>query len=763
MSSAGLRKRTKGKSKADEWTFESDVLPIAKPSTSMLWQHQAALALVTAVAFLTRFVLIWDPAEVVFDEVHFGKFALYYLERTYFFDLHPPFAKLLIAFVGYIIGYSGDFKFETIGLSYPDNHVPYIPYRLLLASLGTATVLVMYLTMYELGYTPLTCAVALLLVALDTAHVCETRLILLDATLILAVASTIYCYVRFYKQRKAPFSKGWYRWLALTGVALLCVILTKYVGVFTYAMVGAAVVYDLWNLLDIKRGLLMRLVVKHTASRFTLLVVVPFIIYLFWFWVHFAILTKSGPGDAFMSSAFQETLGDLVVLREARDVHYHDIITIQHWDTKAFLHSHLANYPLRYEDGRVLSQGQQVTGYHHVDANNEWEIVPAEYRETVAAPPPDAEPGSTILVQMTTPEKQLGQVVRQGDVVRLRHVGTNGYLLTHDVALPLFSLHEEFTVVDLYKGGTDRYNDTLFRIDTGVPGGVLRTKADKFKVMHVPTKVAMWTHAQPRLPEWGFEQQEVNGHKVLTNKDLQWTVDSIVNLPAERAVFVPKTVTKLPFLAKWAELNRLMFEHNNKLSSEHPYALSPELWPFALNGVLFWNKDAERRQIFFLGNVVGFWLEMLLLLLWVGVVVVDLLTRRRGVITLTPALRVRLYDTMGFFVSGWACHYFPFFLMGRQKFLHHYLPAHLIAALFAGCFLEFLFTDNVVEDEHAPRDRPGHQTVFTVPYAITAGVFVAALAFFFVLYAPVTYGHVALLVEQVKRLSILGFRLHYSQ
>ena len=32
------------------------------------------------------------------------------------------------------------------------------------------------------------------------------------------------------------------------------------------------------------------------------------IFYLFFFWIHFAILTHSGTGDTFMSPAFQETL-----------------------------------------------------------------------------------------------------------------------------------------------------------------------------------------------------------------------------------------------------------------------------------------------------------------------------------------------------------------------------------------------------------------------------------------------------------------------
>jgi dolichyl-phosphate-mannose-protein mannosyltransferase len=38
------------------------------------------------------------------------------------------------------------------------------------------------------------------------------------------------------------------------------------------------------------------------------LIVVPFVIYLSFFYVHFAILVQSGPGDSFMSPAFQETL-----------------------------------------------------------------------------------------------------------------------------------------------------------------------------------------------------------------------------------------------------------------------------------------------------------------------------------------------------------------------------------------------------------------------------------------------------------------------
>ena len=77
---------------AEEW--------LSSPLPDLQSRYDTLLYVVTGIAFIARFYKIWYPKEVVFDEVHFGKFASYYLERTYFFDVHPPFAKMLIAFVG---------------------------------------------------------------------------------------------------------------------------------------------------------------------------------------------------------------------------------------------------------------------------------------------------------------------------------------------------------------------------------------------------------------------------------------------------------------------------------------------------------------------------------------------------------------------------------------------------------------------------------------------------------------------------------------
>lgn len=99
--------------------------------------------------------------------------------------------------------------------------------------------------------------------------------------------------------------------------------------------------------------------------------------------------------------------------------------------------------------------------------------------------------------------------------------------MTHDVASPLMPTNEEFTTWP--KDDHSRHNDTLFhlRLDEGHPGAAWKSKGGHFRLIHVPTKVSMWTHAQ-QLPDWAFKQQEVNGNKNANDRTSIWFVDDIV-------------------------------------------------------------------------------------------------------------------------------------------------------------------------------------------------------------------------------------------
>ena len=111
-----------------------------------------------------------------FDEVHFGKFAAYYLRREYYFDVHPPFAKLLFALAGWFVGFEGDFDFSNIGDSYSANNVPYWGMRALPAILGSLTIPVVYSIMKESGYSTIICAFSAIIILFGGSRVSATIL-----------------------------------------------------------------------------------------------------------------------------------------------------------------------------------------------------------------------------------------------------------------------------------------------------------------------------------------------------------------------------------------------------------------------------------------------------------------------------------------------------------------------------------------------------------------------------------------------------------
>ena len=653
-------------------------------------------------------------------------------------------------------------------------------YRSLPALLGSLTVPIIFLIMWESGYSLPACVLAAGLVLFDNSHIGQTRLILLDATLVFFVALSILCYVRFYKQRHQPFGRKWWKWMLLTGFSMSCVISTKYVGLFTFVTIGLAVFIDLWDLLDIQRkegALDMMTWGKHFAYRAVGLLIVPFFFYLFWFQVHFAILTRSGPGDDFMSPEFQETLSDNVMHAQAVDILYNDLIVLRHKDTKTYLHSHLDRYPLRYDDGRISSQGQQVTGYPFNDTNNHWEILPNTIEDD---------------------RSHVGQAVLNNDVVKLRHVVTNTMLLTHDVASPFYPTNQEFTAVPLEEAAGARHNDTLFqiRIEQGKEKTPFRSHSGQFKLIHFPSRVAMWTHTTP-LPEWAFKQAEINGNKNVQQTSNIWYIDEIPSIPegSPRLVKEAKKTKHVPFLKKYLELQRSMFAHNNALTSSHPYASLPFQWPFLLRGVSFWTQESTRQQIYFLGNPIGYWCTSAVLAIFAGIWAADQLSLRRGIDALDKTTRRRFYNSTGFFFICWAFHYLPFYLMGRQLFLHHYLPAHLAACLVTGALVEFIFNvEPVIDDDAVQASLQGQKQKLDSLAKKAAGeknverakkrfltaqerlrgqsllatwiatiVILSAVIGGFIFFFPLTYGWPGLDVNQVNARKWLGYDLHFAK
>ena len=61
---------------------------------------------------------------------------------------------------------------------------------------------------------------------------------------------------------------------------------------------------------------------RHFFARVLGLIVLPFFVYLSFFWIHFKVLSHSGTGDHFMSPAFQESLQGNELLLKAHGMRY---------------------------------------------------------------------------------------------------------------------------------------------------------------------------------------------------------------------------------------------------------------------------------------------------------------------------------------------------------------------------------------------------------------------------------------------------------
>lgn len=91
-----------------------------------------------------------------------------------------------------------------------------------------------------------------------------------------------------------------------------------------------------------------------------------------------------------------------------------------------------------------------------------------------------------------------------------------------------------------------------------------------------------------------------------------------------------KTPKKMSFFKKFAELQLLMFQHNAGLTASHPYASGPLNWPFLIAGISFWTDNDTNKQIYLIGNVIGWWTCAFGLSVFIGIIGADLLARRRA-------------------------------------------------------------------------------------------------------------------------------------
>jgi dolichyl-phosphate-mannose--protein O-mannosyl transferase len=193
------------------------------------------LLVLTALSLLTRFHTFWYPSNVVFDEIHFGNFTNFYINHTYFFDIHPPLAKLLIASLAALSEYDGHIPFGDIfSQPYPDES--FISLRIPPVMFSSMVAPLLYLAVRLASFSRIAAFTTGVMVTFETSMICEGKFILTDGILHFFVA--LHLAVSMYWYSLERNTTQWTVWLYLSSLTFGCAISVKFTSLSLAFLIG---------------------------------------------------------------------------------------------------------------------------------------------------------------------------------------------------------------------------------------------------------------------------------------------------------------------------------------------------------------------------------------------------------------------------------------------------------------------------------------------------------------------------------------------
>ncbi|KAJ2774675.1 Protein O-mannosyltransferase 2 [Coemansia nantahalensis] len=676
--------------------------------------ERMVLLVLTLLAAATKLYRIGRRNNVSWDEAHFGKFGAYYLNRTFYHDVHPPLAKMLVGLSELLGGHNGTFRFKG-GETYPA-YVNYTFMRVFNAWFGIALTPLAYLTCRQLRMPAAYAAMAALFVTLDNAICVMSRFILLDAPLLAFTALALAMLARFHRARGQPFGGEWWRRLLLTGLALGLVASAKWVGLFAVALVGGYTIVELYEMYCSPR-MTLGVYARHWAARVVGLIVVPLCVYALCFKIHFAVLDRYHSSASFMPVGFQTRLRGSPLAHQPYEIHTGSAVRLQGSHPGAgYLHSHTHNYP-------AGSGGQQITGYGYADPNNIWNI-----QRRAAA-------GSFASAAEVSPtEPAIDGAIGAGDVVVLHHNATKSFLYT-DQGHEAPASREFREVSAVGENSTEAQTRGVLWVveivgaERSMRDGGLHPLGTPLRLRSAGGGCLLLSTGTRLDKNWGWGQAEIacdaRGDAGSGSRYL-WTVERHIN--AKLPVANLGRMMGSSFLRNFGVLNRQMWLTNNALIPDHDkhnvLESGPASWPFMVYPMRMVGWDDAGIKYLEIGNPLLWWGSAAACLVFPAQLLFWLLAWRRRALRWQPG-RLREYlDGALILWGGWALHYLPFFLMGRVTYLHHYLPALYFGVLFLA-----------YQIHHLSAWYLGPRTARST--LIAATVLVAAAFWWF---SPLTYG-----------------------
>lgn len=156
---------------------------------------------------------------------------------------------------------------KYINRDYLSSHVPYVPIRVFCALNGVLLVPISYWTIRSSGFSVKAAILTAFMICygkplyffafkkrgtnktiIENGLITNNRLILLDSILLFFTGFTLLMWINFRNQSRNQFTTWWWLWLVMTGTGLGLTVSCKWVGLFTIATIGVAVLKELWIL-----------------------------------------------------------------------------------------------------------------------------------------------------------------------------------------------------------------------------------------------------------------------------------------------------------------------------------------------------------------------------------------------------------------------------------------------------------------------------------------------------------------------------------
>ncbi|KAF9584044.1 hypothetical protein BGW38_007767 [Lunasporangiospora selenospora] len=591
------------------------------------------LALLVSIAVVVRIWKVAIPAAVVRGEEESGRFIRSYLNSEFHMDAHPPLGKILFAILAYLCGIDVNFDFE-LGSTYPSK-VSFISLRLFSALCGVGLVPISYLTIKNSGHSTQAAMICAIMVTLENALITQSRFILLDSQMMLFMGFTVLSWVNFYNHRNRPFTRGWWYWLLSTGIGIFLSSSVKWVGLFTAATVGLCMTKYLH---ESRKHLYIttRDFSKQLIALCICLVLIPFALYMGVFAIEFKLLSKSGPGNLWVSPQFQTTLQGHYIHQVMADVAWGSKIHIRHANTNGgWLQS-------AFELDAHTDQATQLVGWD--DITTCWTVLPRPLSNSQSS---------------STYNDMFQGYVYDGDIIHLQQCFSTLSLVVHDqesagsnksfirevrgaqmqdMSLPSAAWKVELVPDGLVPGlaSHQAFKETDQETDQQKPSGGATTQDGPrkdptkqwhsikgFRLYNEQQKCYLMSHKVMRSAHSTHQEVGcIQGNKQMA--DTIFVVDRNFN-PCLPPSTNSLSYQPLGFFQKFLEVNRVMWwthqdlnlpaaaltpgdfyiaEQNNKNSMDES---SPWSWPFLSRGLMYYSNKETNQYVYLLGNPLLWW------------------------------------------------------------------------------------------------------------------------------------------------------------